>query len=253
MTNTTAVAVRDMGALIEKNAAALQSFLPDGVTIERVVGLVKLEVYKNPALAACEPASVFDALARICSWGAEVGREAYLVPFKDRASGTTKCTPVPDYKWLAGLAVRAGGARAIEAHVVYDGEDFEIAYGSEKRITHRPAFSAKGRGVIMGAYAIAWVGFGQWVAEWIPVEDLEAHRAKYSKQWSKGPMEPWWAKKTAVLRLIKLLPKSAKMTEVLRVVDDTDAVDTPDSDPDSDGRPAIVDPSTGEVLDDDDS
>lgn len=220
-----AVKVRDVNAILEKHRAELSAFLTEGTTIEQVLGNVKFAVYNNPAIAECTPASLFECVAKIIGWGAEIGREAYIVPFntkvkykdesgKDCERWESKATAIADYKWLADLVVQVGGARGVTASMVYEGCLFEYEEGTKPYVRHVPwSIRKQPQGAIRGVYAVAFIGFGQTIQTWIDGAELEALRQKHSKQWKFGTMPEWWGEKTALRRLIKTLPKNTKLAK----------------------------------------
>ena len=78
---------------------------------------------------------------------------------------------------------------------------------------------------------------------------MTAVRAK-SKQWSKGALPAWYAKKTAVRRVVNLIPKNAKLASVLATVEEVEAgeftVLPPDRDPDG-PTPAQIAAASGDL------
>jgi recombination protein RecT len=221
--------------------ARITPFLPEGVNVERVIAAAQLAVMKLPAIGECEPKSIVLAVAKIAQWGLEIGDTAHLVPFGK------ECTPVPDYRGLVEMIVRSGAARGVEARVVRQGDEFAYAYGTEKYIRHTPL--AKSTAPITHAYAIANLRFQSFDFVVLDVEEIEAVRAK-SKQWSKGALPAWYAKKTAVRRVVNLIPKNAKLASVLRTVEEVEAgeftVLPPDRDPDG-PTPAQIAAATGDL------
>ena len=207
--------------------ARITPFLPAGVDVARVIAAAQLAVMKVPAIGECEPKSVVLAVAKIAQWGLEIGDTAHLVPFGK------ECTPVPDYRGLVEMIVRSGAARGVEARVVRQGDEFEYAYGTSKFIRHVPL--AKSTAPITHAYAIANLRYQAFDFVVLDVEEIEAVRTK-SKQWSKGALPAWYAKKTAVRRVVNLIPKNAKLASVLSSVEEVEAgeftVLAPDRDPD---------------------
>lgn len=245
-------------------AARITPFLPKGVEVDRVIAAAQLAVMKLPAIAECTPQSIVLACAKIAQWGLEIGDTAHLVPFG------RECTPVPDYRGLVEMIVRSGAARSVEARVVRDGDTFRYAYGTNKFIEHVP--TAKSSAKIIAAYAIANLRFQTFDFVVLDRDEIEAVRRK-SKQWAKGDLEDcaWYAKKTAVRRVVNLIPKNAALAKVLTSLEEIPEAEfteiPPDRDPDgptpaqlpapvgtkanptplaSQEYPAGVDPETGE-------
>lgn len=227
--------------------ARIAPFLPKGVDIERIIAAAQLAVMQVPQLAECDPKSIVLSCAKIAQWGLDIGTTAHLVPF-----GKT-CTPVPDYRGLVEMVVRSGAARGVEARLVREGDRFEYNYGTSLYINHTPL--AKSSAKITHAYAIVRLKFQTFDFVVLDRDEIEAVRAK-SKQWARGTLEdhPWYAKKTAVRRVVNLIPKNAALATLLSDVETTtrevepDFSVAPDRDPDGPTAAEFIDTETGEVL-----
>jgi recombination protein RecT len=226
--------------------ARIEPFLPVGTDVQRVVAACQLAVMQNPALGKCDPKSVLLSVAKVAQWGLEVGTTAHLVPYG------TACTAVPDYRGLVELIIRSGAARHVEARVVREGDDFTYRYGTDKAIQHVPR--AKSTAAITHAYAIVTLPMSRFDFVVLDRDEIEGVRTK-SQQWARGTLEdhPWYAKKTAVRRVVNLIPKNPKLAAVLGEVElaDEAAGFAAPADRDADGpTPAELagdfDPETGE-------
>lgn len=246
--------------------ARITPFLPEGVNVERVIAAAQLAAMQNPAIAECDPKSIVLSVARVAQWGLDIGQTAHLVPY-----GRT-CNAIPDYRGLVEMIVRSGAARSVEARVVREGDEFQYEYGTSKRIRHLPL--AKSTARITHAYAIVTLRFQDFDFVVLDRDEIEAVRSK-SKGWAKGELEgcAWYAKKTAVRRVVNLIPKNAKLAQLWQTVtDDAEEVPegtftpAPDRDPDGptptelrrlaqaeggpgDGRPRIPMPVKAEGYD----
>jgi recombination protein RecT len=97
----------------------------------------------------------------------------------------------------------------LEAHMVYENDEFDYEQGSAPKVTHKPLVFGE-RGDLIGCYAIARMPQGNFSIEFLTVEDIEQCR-KVSKN-PNGVWKMWFAemaKKSAIRRLYKRLPKSA--------------------------------------------
>lgn len=232
-TTGTAVAVANpnakgaMAKLLEPRAETLAALLPKGLEVSRVIAAAQLAAYQNPDLLKCDPASIFLAVGRIAQWGLEVGTTAHLVPFGG------KVTPVADYKGLIELVIRSKAARTVYGEVVREGDTFDVEMGTTPRIVHKPAFRKDAP--ITHVYAVANHGAlvpPQFVV--MTVAEVEAIRTKHSKQWKSGPLPAWYAVKTVVRQLCKMLPKNPALASALSRIESEDE--------------EIVDIDTGEVT-----
>lgn len=203
----------------------IKPFLPEGVDPIRVAASVMLAMQndKSGTLAKCTPKSLILGVARIQQWGLELGTTAHLLPFKDK-SGTYEATPTADYKGLAELMVRSGAVRFVQAKVVYDGDFFEYSLGTDARLVHRPGPKA-GRGQITHAYCVLDLPFGRQVFDVMMAEDIDEIRQRFSKQWKEGPLKPWYAMKTIVRQVSKLVPKNPRLAKALAVMHEDREID----------------------------
>lgn len=193
-------------------APEFTSLLPPGYPVSKLITGALVAVGINADLAKCSPVSIATSLARVAQWGLEVGKTAHLVPFG------TKCEPIVDYKGYIEMMI-AAGARKVEAHEVRDGDDFAYGHGTEPWLRHQPSRSQK---PIVAAYAIVWLPKSQIQFEVLELADIEKRRAK-SKQWNKGPLEPWYARKAAIRAIEKFIPKTSPAGQRLRLALEAEA------------------------------
>lgn len=197
-----------------------------GVDPEAVIAQLWVASQKQPGLLKATPASLVTAVARAIESGGIIGRDVHILAFG------TEATDCLDYKFMAELVVAAGGARSIDARIVYKGDTFREIMGSEPRLVHEPPPFGTKRGAMIGAYAIAYHGVHvppRWVA--LTLEEIEAVRTK-SKSWGPSKVREcpdWYALKTCVRRLVKLLPKNPRLAAVMQRIDAAESVhESPD-------------------------
>jgi phage RecT family recombinase len=191
----------------------IKPFLPKGVSYERVVAAAIMAGKNNPAILRCKPESIITAVAKITQWGLEIGETAHLVPFGDI------CTPIADYKGLAQLMVASGAVRHVEAVCVYEGDEFHMERGTNASIRHIPTHQST-RGAMTGCYVILRLPFQNSAFDYMSVEDIDAIRQARSKQWKSGPLPAWYAKKTVVRQVAKMIPKDPRLAQAMRALDE---------------------------------
>lgn len=204
---------------------------------ERLVGVVMNAVRNNEALAYCDMRSLFGAAIRCGQLGLEPddGRGlAYIIPRREK--GVQKAQAQPGYKGFTQLAYNSGVIASIEAHVVYEGDDFRYQYGLNETLNHIPC-EFKSRGKEKFVYAIIrWTDNSppKWLV--MDVDEALAIRDQYSdgyKRFAKKRAEleaagqsadwlssPWdernpipfgeMLKKTVLRRLLKLSPTATR-------------------------------------------
>lgn len=230
---STAVATvpRNAVAKLLDTDAARQIIMPllgQGADYGRVMQETYLAVRENPDILECTKESIVRAVAKAVSWDLVIGETVHLVPFNVKISRQgeqdaweKRLKAVQDYKGKVELIVRSGSARSISAECVYAGDFFEMELGTHPMIRHRPEMDPAKRGAMLGAYAAADLGQRhQPVVKWMTVAEVEEIRSKHSKQWKRGELPPWYARKTAVHQLAKLLPKNPRLAAVLRAFEE---------------------------------
>ena len=164
-------------------------------------------VDRVPAIADCTPASVVGCILESSVLGLELGMAggAWLVPFRDH--GVKKCQLIPDYRGLMKLARRSGEIKSIEAHAVYEKDEFSYSLGMDRELEHKP-FRGGDRGVMTDAYAFVELRPDGYQFEVMSAMQIEAIRKRSpsgnSPAWRDNPAEMY--RKTALRRLCKFLP-----------------------------------------------
>lgn len=146
----------------------------------------------------------------------------------------------------------------IQAHIVYENDEFECEYGLEPKLTHKPA--DKDRGEPVKVYAVFKTKSGGYGFEVMSMEDVRKHAAKYSKAYNSS-YSPWktnfeeMAKKTVLKRVLKYAPlksdfvKAAVQDEVIKKNISDDMYSVPNETVfDAEYTEMSVDAETGEVI-----
>jgi recombination protein RecT len=193
----------------EQCAAAL----PKHLTADRFARVALTALTRNPKLQDCTRESLLRCLMDCSALGIEPdGRRAHLIPYKDQ------CTLIIDYKGLIELVRRSGDVAAIRAETVCENDGFEWENGT---ITHRIDWR-KSRGEVQAVYAEAKLASGETQTAVMTKDEVEGIR-KRSRAGTSGPWVSDWgemAKKTALRRLIKLLPLSVEIADAVERDDD---------------------------------
>jgi len=209
-------------ALVE-GRGLLEAALPSNINVGDFVRLALTEIQRTPALQECSPDSVFLACMEAARLGAVPGTlgHGWLIP--RNIKGRMTCNFHPGYRLFVDLARRSGEVSSVEAHVVYEHDEFDLAYGTEPRLVHKPNLTAD-PGEAVGAYAVAHLKTGGVQVEFMPVREIEKARAagmNKSPAWAN-----WWsemAKKVVLKRASKLWPLAV---EDQRALDSLVRVDT---------------------------
>lgn len=201
---------------IASRKQSFQSLLPKGLDAEWFLGEVKVAVARTPKLLECERMSVFDAVTTCAQLGlSPSGRlgSAYLLPFGG------KCTLVIGYKGYVDLAYRSGEVVGFGAQVVHEADEFDYSEGFGVTIHRHVRSEEANPGALRYVYAWAEMRGGYKVStlmlrrEVLAIKDKAPGGKKSDSPWHTNEAEMW--RKTAIRRLIKLLPLSPQKAQAL--------------------------------------
>lgn len=201
-----------MAALIQKQAAQIRMALPKHLTDERFQRQALTLWNGNPTLQTVEPYSFLAAMMTAAQLGLDLTPalgQAYIIPYKGKAQFQL------GYKGLLDLAYRTGLFKRIEAREVCEGDAFELAYGLEGTLRHKPLLKGD-RGPVIGYYSLFELHNGGTSFLYLSKDDALKHAQKYSEAFKAGRNTPWstdfdeMAKKTAVKSLLKYAPLSTE-------------------------------------------
>ncbi|WP_228125208.1 recombinase RecT [Candidatus Methylospira mobilis] len=220
--------------LLNSKKAEIAKMLPQHLNIERLLKVAQIAATTTPALAKCDVPSLIGAIDQCAQMGLEpntVLGHAYLVPFNTKRKDpqgnerwVNSVQVIIGYKGLIDLARRSGQIVSIAAHEVCEKDHFEMVYGLDEKLEHKPALGE--RGEIIGFYAVAKLKDGGHSFEFMSRQQIESIRdssqSAYKDEWKNGKKtgekvkanSPWWdhftemGRKTVIRRLSKYLPLS---------------------------------------------
>lgn len=207
---TSASGNKSMQQYIKSMEGEIKKALPSVITPERFTRMVLSALSVNPKLAACTPKSFLGAMMSAAQLGLEPNTplgQAYLIPFKNK--GVDEVQFQIGYKGLLDLAYRSGEVDVIQAHIVYENDEFECEYGLNPTLKHVPA--EKDRGEAIKVYAVFKTKTGGYGFEVMSMDDVRKHAEKYSQAYKSG-FSPWktnfeeMAKKTVLKKVLKYAP-----------------------------------------------
>lgn len=234
---------------INKSVDELGKALPKFMDAERLCRIAMTTIRNNPKLAECTQASILGAIFQSAQLGLEpdIEGQAYIIPYTNskkviNEQGKTVWIKRLEaqfqigYKGYIELFYRHGSAISIDMHTVYENDLFEYSYGTNRFLNHTPKL--KDRGEPIGYYAIAILSNGGNVFKVMSKEECITHGQKHSKTYIKVKYNeetnryekcephfeensPWvtdtnaMCKKTVLIQLAKLLPKSIELQKAL--------------------------------------
>lgn len=225
----------------QKIADTLPMTVAKYLSPERMIRVVLSAISRNPLLLQCSKDSIARAVLDAASLGLEptggaLGH-AYLVPFqnskKDANGNWSKLWEaqlIVGYRGLIDLARRSGHIQSVEAHVVYEKDQFRIVFGRDPKLDHSPTFEAE-RGEVIAAYCVADFRDGAKHCEFMTRAEIDAIRER-SKSYQFSKNSPWhtdyaeMARKTVVRRAAKFWPLSAELARAMDLEAEADGTDS---------------------------
>lgn len=211
---TTAVAEKKQKTIFDVIQAGAKQFataLPKHINSDRFVRIAITTIRQNPKLAQCNQESLLGALMVSAQLGLEPGvlGQCYLIPYG------RECQFQIGYKGMIELLRRSGQLKDIYAYSVYENDEFEMTYGLNRDLKHKP--NLQDRGNFIGCYCVAVLKDEARAFEYMTKEEIEAHGKKFSKTYGNGPWKTDFeamAHKTVVKKMLKWLPLSVEFLEM---------------------------------------
>ena len=201
---------------LESHRKELEHALPKHISVDRMIRLVTGAMRENPELGKANPASLIGAVFQCCLMGLEPNNgkgSIYLIPYK----GIVK--PIIGYQGMIDLVMDTRKVQSIAADVVYHHDYFTYEMSFEgtrpQKPLHRPNLEVERtmkESDIKLAYAVA-VMDDSWKFEYLTTKEIKSKHQKKTDPWNDHWAE--MAKKTAIRRIYKTLPKSNVLSEAL--------------------------------------
>ena len=251
---------KSMQQYIKAMEGEIKKALPSVITPERFTRMVLSAISTNQKLAGCTKASFLGAMMNAAQLGLEPNTplgQAYILPYMNK--GVLEAQFQLGYKGLIDLAYRSGEVEVVQAHIVYENDEFECEYGLEPKLTHKPA--DKDRGEPIKVYAVFKTKSGGYGFEVMSMEDVRIHASKYSKSYGTS-FSPWktnfeeMAKKTVLKKVLKYAPlksdfvRGITQDETIKSDMSDDMYSVPNEIVYEVEDYTVIDTDTGEVKDD---
>lgn len=199
-----------MKQLMVKMAKEIEAALPSMLSSERFQRVALTAFSNNEKLQQCEPMSFIAAMMESAQLGLEPNTplgQAYLIPYGNKVQFQI------GYKGLLELAQRSGKIKTLYAHEVRENDEFDIDYGLEQKLIHKPLLRGN-RGEVIGYYAVYHLDTGGHSFVFMTKQEILDHAMKFSKTFKFGPWQTDFdamAKKTVIKQLLKYAPLSIEM------------------------------------------
>jgi recombination protein RecT len=207
------------GALVAKTLQSdgfqtkIQQALPPGLSKDRFTRAAITAIQKNPSIVEGEKSSLYSALVESAQVGLMCdGKQAALVIFNTNAAGKGQparwVKKVQFMPMVGGIILNLGRVGAtVDSQVVHANDEFNVEFGDDPKIHHRPASLGTDRGEMIGAYAIITKDGVKYreVMDKAQIEAVRAQsKAKESLMWTQFASEGW--RKTVLRRCSKRVP-----------------------------------------------
>jgi len=218
--------------------------LPKWLSVERLLRVVFSTAIRNPKILDCSKESILSAVMGCATLGVEpiLGR-AYLIPYNNNKQIQGKWVKVLEcqfqigYQGLIDLARRSGTIADIYGHNVYENDEFDITFGMNPSLQHRPWYmfperKDKGPGECIGAYCVWILKDGTKHPEFMPISDIHKRRdasmayqadikhTKTDSPWLKWPED--MNLKTVIKHSSKMVPASIEFMEAVTYDNDVE-------------------------------
>ena len=206
--------------LIQQSKDQFALALPKTMNSDRFTRIALTTLRQNPKLQECNVQSLLGCFMTLAQLGLEPGvlGQVYLLPFNNKRQNTVECQLQIGYKGMIELLRRTGQLKDIYAYTVRAKDEFEITFGLERNLVHKPNYK-DGRGDITGFYSVAILKDGTRAFEYMTLQEVTEHEQKYrlgqykNSIWDKNLEE--MAHKTVTKKMLKWLPISVDTLEKL--------------------------------------
>ena len=203
----------------------LKQAATESVDIQRLYRMTTSLICTNRDIQQCSIESVFQSMQKAAECGLDPNSplgECYIVPFNNKVGDRWVKTAqfIIGYRGMVSLARRSGAVTAVEAGVVYQCDEFEYERGLTPKLRHVPKPGPRKPSDIVCFWALARLVGGEAQFDVMTVDEVNAIRER-----SKAKNGPWttdyaeMGKKTVVRRMLKLVPMSIRMMNIIERAD----------------------------------
>jgi len=206
----------------------IKSIGADEHQFKKEISFAIQHVKKNNQLQQADHNSIMESILNVMQVGLSlnpVSKLGYLVPRWNRLSGNI-CAFEPSYQGYVKLLTDSGSVEAVYSQLVYENDTFEVSYGTNTEVIHKPTF--KDRGEVIAVYAVGVLPSGLKVPEVMSIDEINniKERSESYKAFKADKIKSciWvsdfgeMARKTVIRRIFKYLPKTDKFNKMATAV-----------------------------------
>lgn len=185
--------------------------LPEKIDVDRFITVALIAATKKPELYNCSIESIVLSIMESARVGLYIdNNEAALIPYGNNAEFQ------PMVQGITNLMLRSPGILKVDAHVVYESDEFGYEYGLYPKLVHKPK---PGSRKIVYAYATVWREATDPIFWVVDAEEIamarSSSRAPNSPAYTKWPGE--MAKKFVLKRIAKRLDLSPEASRAIAI------------------------------------
>lgn len=215
----------DIRQLFERNIEPIGKLLPEFMNAKRFIEMAINAVTRKPEIMSCTNTSLLTSVMFCAELGlvpdSLIG-EVYLT--SEESNGSRVCGITVGYKGFCALAMRSGKVQSIQAHAVFEGDEFDHDLGSNQFIKHKRTGSSD-KSKMLAFYAIVKLMNGGEILDVMPMSEVEQVRDNSKNyQMAVNKAETAWVvylsdmgSKTVLRRLFKFTPISTDITKAVSV------------------------------------
>lgn len=196
-------------------------------TLKREISFAMQAINNSKQLQECSKESLQKAVYNVALTNLSLNpvlKYAYLIPRWSKNG--SQAVLEPSYQGLIKLLTDTGSIVAVSANIVYNGDEFEVSYGTQAEIIHKPKFKSKDVQCVYAVAVLKGENFRQFEVMTLEevnniMEKSESYKAfKGGKITSCIWVDHWgeMAKKTVIKRLFKYLPKTDKFEHAAQAI-----------------------------------
>jgi recombination protein RecT len=210
--NTAIKPIEEVRNALTANKEQIQMALPKHIPADRFIRFAITAIQNNPNLLSCERQSLYNACMRSAQDGLlPDGRQGAIVSYGGKAQW------LPMVGGLIQRAYETGIIKTMDAQVVYENDTYE-SWSDEKGAHFKYVRARKDRGEPILTFAHATTKEGGFFFEEVDEEQMEkienSSKAK-NGPW-KGDFKDEMRRKSALKRLIKRLPSSPELQDIVQ-------------------------------------
>jgi recombinational DNA repair protein RecT len=196
----------EIRSMIESRRDTLVQLMPEQAQQDRFIAALMTHVLPRPELhdKRLQP-SLMVGLYHLAKLGLDPGVDAHLI----NRGGVVRCEI--GYAGAVKLMMTYPGAKSVHVDLIYQNEEYRIEQG--RLVAHVNSLDVKTRGPLIGASARLYLHDGTTIERIIDGDDIARARMAGGAAWKTSESE--MVRKTAILRLRKLVPFDPDRQRVL--------------------------------------